>query len=129
MNKKQLQKIVTQCVEASMLKGKVQDTAVKRCIKLFKSLSVSDAIWALEHYQQGLVRAQEQSTLIIESATPLSSLQQKAIEKKFARQCFITHSQTRIDSSLLGGIRVRIGDTVLDDSITARIDQLERSFA
>ena len=61
----------------------------------------------------------------IVSAFPLDATQQadlaKVLEKRFGRQLKTT---VTVDSSLIGGVRVTVGDEVLDTSIVARLEQM-----
>lgn len=61
----------------------------------------------------------------IVSAFPLDATQQadlaKVLEKRFDRK--LTVSVT-VDSSLIGGVRVSVGDEVLDTSVAARLEQM-----
>ena len=61
----------------------------------------------------------------IVSAFPLDDKQQadlaKVLEKRFGRQLKTTVS---VDSSLIGGVRVTVGDEVLDTSVVARLEQM-----
>ena len=61
----------------------------------------------------------------IVSAFPLDATQQadlaKVLEKRFGRQLKTTVS---VDSSLIGGVRVTVGDEVLDTSVVARLEQM-----
>ena len=61
----------------------------------------------------------------IVSAFPLDATQQadlaKVLEKRFGRK--LTVSVT-VDSSLIGGVRVSVGDEVLDTSVAARLEQM-----
>ncbi|MEO5690060.1 MAG: F0F1 ATP synthase subunit delta [Burkholderiaceae bacterium] len=61
----------------------------------------------------------------IVSAFPLDAKQQadlgKVLEKRFGRQLKTT---VTVDSSLIGGVRVTVGDEVLDTSIVARLEQM-----
>lgn len=65
----------------------------------------------------------------VTSAFPLSAQQQQEIISRFSS---ITSKQitleTEVDSSLLGGIRVRIGDTMYDGSLATKLATLEKSF-
>ena len=36
--------------------------------------------------------------------------------------------QPRIDSSMIGGVRVRIGDTIIDGSISSRLERVRKQF-
>ena len=44
------------------------------------------------------------------------------LEKRFGRKLNIT---VELDASLIGGIRVVVGDEVLDTSVKARLDQMK----
>ena len=59
------------------------------------------------------------------SAFPLDAAQQsdlaKVLEKRFGRQLTTTVS---VDESLIGGVRVTVGDEVLDTSVAARLEQM-----
>lgn len=65
----------------------------------------------------------------VTSAFELTPEQMKAIEQQFGA---LTGKQitveTVVDPSLLGGIRVRIGDTLYDGSLATKLEGLERSF-
>jgi len=59
------------------------------------------------------------------SAFPLDATQQagltKVLEKRFGRQLKVT---VTVDASLIGGVRVTVGDEVLDTSVVARLEQM-----
>ena len=61
----------------------------------------------------------------IVSAFPLDATQQadlaKVLEKRFGRQL---STSVTVDPSLIGGVRVTVGDEVLDTSIVARLEQM-----
>ena len=61
----------------------------------------------------------------IVSAFPLDATQQadlaKVLEKRFGRQL---KTSVSVDSSLIGGVRVTVGDEVLDPSVVARLEQM-----
>ena len=61
----------------------------------------------------------------IVSAFPLDAEQQaalaKVLERRFGRQLTTTVS---VDESLIGGVRVTVGDEVLDTSVAARLEQM-----
>lgn len=84
---------------------------------------VSAVFDALADEALGRVKAQ------ITSAKPLTAEQQEEIGRQFSA---LTGKQVTVeastDPSLLGGIRVRIGDTLYDGSLATRLQQLERTF-
>jgi F-type H+-transporting ATPase subunit delta len=61
----------------------------------------------------------------IVSAFPLDDKQQadlaKTLEKRFGRQL---KTSVTVDASLIGGVRVTVGDEVLDTSVVARLEQM-----
>ena len=65
----------------------------------------------------------------IVSAFPLDAKQQsdlaKVLEKRFGRQL---KTSVTVDSSLIGGVRVTVGDEVLDTSIVARLEQMRAAL-
>jgi F-type H+-transporting ATPase subunit delta len=48
-----------------------------------------------------------------------------ALEKRFARKL---NAQVEIDAELIGGIRVVVGDEVLDTSVKARLEQMKAAL-
>lgn len=66
------------------------------------------------------------SDAVVYSAFPIaaSSLGEvaQALEKRFGRKLNVTVQE---DSSLIGGIRVVVGDEVLDTSVKARLEQMK----
>jgi len=63
------------------------------------------------------------------SAVPLSESQLKALEKKLARMFSMQLNITaEVDPSLLGGIRVVVDGTVLDDTIRRKLADMKRSI-
>jgi len=63
------------------------------------------------------------------SAVPLTAQQLKSLEKKlargFGRQMSVA---AEVDPSLLGGVRVVVGDTVLDDTIKRKLTDMRRGI-
>jgi F-type H+-transporting ATPase subunit delta len=65
----------------------------------------------------------------IVSAFPLDAAQQselvQVLEKRFGRQL---KAQVAVDPSLIGGVRVTVGDEVLDTSVRARLEQMRAAL-
>ena len=63
------------------------------------------------------------------SAFPLDAQQQaslaKVLEKRFGRQLKVA---VTVDPTLIGGVRVTVGDEVLDTSIVARLEQMRAAL-
>ena len=67
-------------------------------------------------------------TATITSAGPLTAEEQAAIEAKLnARQSGLSY-EWQVDSSLIAGLTVKVGDNVTDASIRTRIEQLTKNL-
>jgi len=66
----------------------------------------------------------------IVSAFPMSDDQVRdlvvALEKKFGRKL---NASVSVDASLIGGVRVTVGDEVLDSSVSARLEHMQTVLA
>jgi F-type H+-transporting ATPase subunit delta len=80
-------------------------------------------------YQTLLNAKQGVSDALIESAFPIDAAQLESLratlEKRFGRK-LTTH--VRVDASLIGGVRVVVGDEVLDTSVRARLDAMKTAL-
>lgn len=84
---------------------------------------IGEQFQALKNAHEGSADAQ------IVSAFPMSNEQVKdllkTLEKKFGRRLNPTIS---VDSSLIGGVRVEVGDEVLDTSVRAKLQQMHEAL-
>ena len=75
-----------------------------------------------------LVRLERAHTATITSAVPLTAGEQAAITAKLnARQTGLSY-EWQVDSSLIAGLTVKVGDNVTDASIRTRIEQLTKNL-
>ena len=84
---------------------------------------IADQFRALKNAQQGAFDAVVYSAFAIDSTalTDLSSV----LEKRFARKLNL---QVELQPELIGGIRVVVGDEVLDTSIKARLEHMKSAL-
>ena len=67
-------------------------------------------------------------TATIPSAVPLTEAEQTAIQAKLnARQAGLNY-EWQVDSSLIAGLTVKVGDNVTDASVRTRIEQLTKTL-
>lgn len=121
---KQIRAIVNKATDVSFKDGKLQEGKVLTFIKLFKSQSRTEAIKLLAEYMKRLRLIINSTTMIVESVIPLSQKDKTSLKKKFSSSFKIQNTQYRLNPSLLGGLRVRIGDYISEDSIMSRINQI-----
>ncbi|MCU6434357.1 F0F1 ATP synthase subunit delta [Undibacterium sp. Jales W-56] len=75
---------------------------------------------ALKNAQEGAADAQIISAFEL-SAAQVSDLA-TTLEKKFGRKL---HPTVTVDNSLIGGVRIVVGDQVLDTSVRAKLQQMQ----
>jgi len=82
--------------------------------------------------QFALLKAQQEKRMDVEivSAFPLDDAQQQtlasALAKRLNREISIT---TQVDSSLMGGVVLRTGDTVIDGPVRGRLSRLHEALS
>lgn len=85
---------------------------------------IADQFHALKNAGEGAADAE------IFSAFPMSEAQVKdlvaVLEKRFSRKL---RPQVNVDQSLIGGVRVVVGDEVLDTSVRARLQRMQAALA
>ena len=84
---------------------------------------VAQQFRALLNAQSGTADAVVYSAFPIEAAA-LAELS-STLEKRFARKLQVS---VQLDESLIGGIRVVVGDEVLDTSVKARLEQMKAAL-
>ncbi|NJM08861.1 ATP synthase F1 subunit delta [Candidatus Gracilibacteria bacterium] len=88
---------------------------------------IDEVIAALEAYSQRPVRQQVDTE--ITSAVALSPEQQQQIEhdlrKRYDADLVVSYT---IDESIIGGLIIRIGDQVLDNSLRTRLSAVQRNM-
>lgn len=127
-NKRQLNKIVDQGLEISFKNNKLDTKVVNRLVKDFKSMHLADSIYTLSLYAKGLKRLLGQQTASIEAVVPLSAYQLKTVRNKLSKLFTITQTRVTINPNILGGLRITVGDTVLDYSIRSKLDQVKEAI-
>ncbi|HET7430772.1 MAG TPA: F0F1 ATP synthase subunit delta [Nocardioides sp.] len=82
---------------------------------------------ALATYREVAAEAQGQAVATVRVARPLSAGDQQRLAEILGRQYDTTvHLNVVVDPDVLGGIRVEIGDEVIDGTIASRLDDARR---
>lgn len=127
MKDKRLLKLVHNIIPLSFDRsGNLNKSNVGKIVKSLKSLPDSKAIFALTQYLKLLKNESIKNTIVVESAQQLSSSDLKKISNLVNKKLTI---ENIIDPSLLGGIKIKIGDVVYDNSLKNKIDQLNGAIS
>lgn len=94
---------------------------------LFK-LPRYEAIIMLKQYLSLLKRRLSNTTAQITSFTELTSLQKNHLHKILSRKYNLTEVIFTQDSSLLGGVQVKIGDAIIENSLRSKIEQIAQAI-
>ncbi|MDO8619016.1 MAG: F0F1 ATP synthase subunit delta [Candidatus Daviesbacteria bacterium] len=122
---KQLNKIIDLFMEDSFKSsGEVNEAIVKKHVKTLKSLPIPQSIMGLSEYMRRLKLELAKTTVEIESATPLSQNQISHITRALKSDHSVSAVRSIVNPDLLGGLKIKIGDSVYDDSVSSRILQL-----
>jgi F-type H+-transporting ATPase subunit delta len=112
-----------------MLSGKVPDSVLKLAKLLAERRSIdrlpgiSTEFRRLVHRERGIVDA------LVTSASPLTTDETEALRAKVARMTDRTVDlRVQVDDSLIGGLTVRIGDTLYDSSVRGRLERLREQL-
>lgn len=120
---KRLERLVDKDILTSFDKNGLIKSQVIKFVAGFKKLSLGEALYSLSYYLKGLKRELSKRTVLIETATPLSLREAQKIAAKLGYKD--TPVQTRINSEVLGGLRVIVGDHVYDYSIKGKVNQIK----
>lgn len=128
-SKQKLQSLVHQLVSYSFVGDKLSQERVKGITKTFARLPLSQSLTYLRTYLRELKKYIEFRSLHVDSSTELSQSQIVAITRTFKKDYLVFEQKVNLDPSLLGGLRIKIGDAIFDYSVKARIAELGKNIA
>ncbi|MFM1558766.1 MAG: FoF1 ATP synthase subunit delta [Roseibacillus sp.] len=113
------------CVEGD----RVVDDKLRRVFK--KIANVKPRGWqAILHELKRLTRIEmERRQVLVESATTLDSASQERVKAGLVKKYGADLSfEFKVNPELLGGMRIRVGNDVLDGSVKTRLERLSNAF-
>lgn len=126
--KKQIQSIIQKSINATFDDGKLLEKRAQGFIRIFKSQPRAEAIELLTQYLKNVKRVLNSTTMVVESVIPLLSSEKADLKKKYATGLTVHNIEYKLDPSLLGGLRVKIGDYISEDSLRSRIAQVKETI-
>ncbi|MFL6158064.1 MAG: F0F1 ATP synthase subunit delta [Marmoricola sp.] len=113
----------------SLLDGKAL-AATQRLAVLALNGSHRTVVVALAEYQKIAAAVKDESVAMVRVARELSDADRDRLQKALARQYGRpVHVNVSVEPDLVGGMRVEIGDDVIDGSVASRLDDARRRLA
>ncbi|WP_408899000.1 F0F1 ATP synthase subunit delta [Nocardioides sp. R1-1] len=113
----------------TLLAGKVLPTTLQ-LVKQALSGSYRTVVAALEDYERTAAQVQGERVATVHVARPLAEADQQRLASALTRQYGRpVHLNIVVDADVLGGVRVEIGDDVIDGTVLSRLDDARRKIA
>lgn len=125
---KTLKKQAIKAAQLSFKKGVLDEAIARKFVKSFKALPLNEAIISLNYYLQAVRRETAKTVLTVDSVIKIPRSELESIETAFKKEYQILETREEVDSSLLGGIKVRIGDVIFDNSLKSRVRQIKEAL-
>ncbi len=114
---------------ASLLGGKALPATVQLVTQALSG-SYRTVVAALEDYERTAAQVQGEGVATVHVARALSASDQERLAAALTRQYGRpVHLNIVIDPEVLGGLRVEIGDDVIDGTVVSRLDDARRKIA
>lgn len=125
---KTLKKQAIKAAQLSFKKGALDAVIARKFVKSFKALPLNEAIISLNFYLQAIKRETAKTVLTVDSVVKIPRSELANIESAFKKEYQILETREEVDSSLLGGVKVRIGDIIFDNSLKSRVEQIKEAL-
>jgi len=126
---KQARRDAKQLVQSCRVNGLLEDAKVRQMVQQVIAGKPRGYVAILSHFQRLVKLDLDRRAARVEGAVPLTAAQQNAVTASLERRYgsglnfFFSHNP-----ALLGGLRVKVGSDVYDDSVQARLNALRDSF-
>jgi F-type H+-transporting ATPase subunit delta len=113
----------------SLLEGKVSGGALRLAERAVSGVHLTVAR-AVEEYSKVAAESRNRLVALVRVAAPLGDAEQQRLAGALAGQYDRpVHLNVVVDPSVIGGMRVEIGDQVIDGTIASRLDDARRRLA
>ncbi len=118
-------------VVENIFKGRLSDTLVGFLTIVVTKDRHNDLVDIFEYFINKVREHKNIGVAKVSSAVELSALQKAQIEKRLLdlTKHVKIEMNYKVDSSLIGGLVIRIGDRVVDSSIKTRLEQLAKDLS
>lgn len=119
-SRKKIQQIAKNMFKNSLTGGLVDESKVKKIIKVVASSKAAQSAKILRIYKNLIEKALLQEEVIIETASPFNQSGQKALLTKTNAK----RAKYKIDPKMVLGAKITHGDWIFDASLDAKLKQL-----
>ncbi len=120
-----INKLAKRLIQVSSVNDEVDTDSLWQVIMKLKEQGFKHFLPLLKILKVKVAQTMAQHTLEVTSSSPLSESMLKSLEKSFTQKYQKSVKvKSFIDPSLIGGLKVRIGDDVYDASIAAQLNQI-----
>lgn len=111
--------------------GKLSDVMMGFLQVLVKKGRFAEVLSVLEHFEKETKEYKRIGVVYVTTPAELTGEQKSGIEEKLIQTSGYQSLEMNytVDPSLLGGIRIRIGDRVVDNSIQTKLEEMTRSLS
>lgn len=127
-NRKLLLKLVQKAVDQSFEKDRIDGSKVKKIVETFKRQSLNEAVFCLENYLKLLRQEFSRRQVVVYSASKLNTDEQEQIMRQVNLKFQISNLKFEVDPSLLGGVKIKIGDDIYDNSVSAKVNKVKEAI-
>lgn len=113
----------------ALLKGKASGQSIAIIQHLVRQPRGRRIGALLRHAARIIADQDEQAIATVTVASPLSSPQVKRLQEGLAKKYGAVRVNQIVDESIIGGMRIAIGDIVIDDSVATRMKELKLQLA
>ncbi len=118
---------LTREVCAAALHSATQERFVELLVRV-RRLELADAVH--QFFEERRRRLEGRTSVRLFSAYPLTDGERRQIEESLAQRLATrVESEVLIEASLIGGVRIEIGDTVIDTSLRNKLNGLAEALA
>lgn len=115
-------------LKASMPQGKLDEAKVREFTKRLAAEKPRNYLQILEAFRRLLALELEKRHALIESAVELDEAARQKILSKLGEKFGPLTSEFKVVPDLIGGLRIKVGSTIWDNSIRSRLSALRQAL-
>ncbi|WP_240376160.1 F0F1 ATP synthase subunit delta [Bacillus piscicola] len=108
----------------------LSSTVVNTMLLLLKKKRIDTVTLIAEQFQKLMQEEEKVAHAVVYTVKPLTDSEKSMISETFAKKIGknTLHITNEIDPSLIGGMKIHIGDTIFDGSVEGQLERLRREL-